>query len=157
MPPEEVSSLTRKKRLNLAISGEVLCAWRDSITAGQNFHCALALGFYTRCSEDQFECEGENVPYEDNPMSYDYDIVETDAITENHLHVLILGVAGAESFTLLLGGASRLKWMSVEQPIVMALRACLSALLLRKVRILHFIIKPEDLFGEICGPFDTIL
>ncbi|KAI7989328.1 hypothetical protein LOK49_LG13G00975 [Camellia lanceoleosa] len=95
MPPEEVSSLTRKKRLNLADSGE-------------------------------------NVPYEDNPMSYDYDIVETDAITENHLHVLILGVAGAESFTLLLGGASRLKWMSVEQPIVMALRACLSALLLRK-------------------------
>ncbi|XP_028115449.1 probable S-adenosyl-L-methionine-dependent RNA methyltransferase RSM22, mitochondrial isoform X2 [Camellia sinensis] len=29
---------------------KILCAWRDSITAGQNHHCAPALGSYTRCS-----------------------------------------------------------------------------------------------------------
>lgn len=33
--------------------------------------------------EDQFESEGEDVPYEDDPISYDSDIIETDAITEN--------------------------------------------------------------------------
>ena len=29
---------------------EVLCAWRDTIPAGQNYHCATALESYTRCS-----------------------------------------------------------------------------------------------------------
>ncbi|CAL5360287.1 unnamed protein product [Camellia sinensis] len=33
--------------------------------------------------EDQFKSEGEDVPYEDDPISYDSDIIETDAITEN--------------------------------------------------------------------------
>lgn len=33
--------------------------------------------------EDQFESEAEDVPYEDDPMSYDSDIKETDAFTEN--------------------------------------------------------------------------
>ncbi|KAL6986456.1 5-oxoprolinase (ATP-hydrolyzing) [Sarracenia purpurea var. burkii] len=34
--------------------------------------------------EDQFETEAEDVPYEDGPVSYDSDIIETDtAITEN--------------------------------------------------------------------------
>lgn len=33
--------------------------------------------------EDQFESEGEDVPYEDDPISYDSDIIEADAITEN--------------------------------------------------------------------------
>ena len=33
--------------------------------------------------EDQFESEGELVPYEDDPASYDSDIIEADAVTEN--------------------------------------------------------------------------
>ncbi|GFS44446.1 hypothetical protein Acr_00g0090440 [Actinidia rufa] len=33
--------------------------------------------------EDQFESEGELVPYEDDPASYDSDIIEADAVTED--------------------------------------------------------------------------